>query len=146
MNYKALFQGTKSATTPIKVGLIGTGAFGKSFLFQARAVGQLEIPVVCDRELAVARQTCLAAGMTEAQLVSCHTADEARAAMERRVKDATDYGTTHLFVLEVLCYRLQPGLLEGKAVPLERLDPVARLGGHYATLGPQQTLPRPKVD
>lgn len=89
-----------------------------------------------------------AAGLTAvaADTVQACFVGEARAAMECRVKDATDYGTTHLFVLEVLCYRLQPGLLEGKAVPRERLDPVARLGGHYATLGPQQTLPRPKVD
>lgn len=80
--------------------------------------------------------------------VSAHTVaacfvGEARAAMEVRVHDVTDYGSTHLFVLEVLAYHVRPELLvDGRATGL---DAVARLGGSYATLGEQTTLPRPQT-
>jgi predicted homoserine dehydrogenase-like protein len=55
VNYTRIFQ----AAEPIKAGLIGVGAFGGSFLFQARAVARLAVPVVCDRDVAMAHQVCL---------------------------------------------------------------------------------------
>jgi len=50
MNYKQLFQ-FKGVTN---VGLIGTGAFGRSFLAQARRIPGIRVPVVCDQDLEVA--------------------------------------------------------------------------------------------
>lgn len=64
----------------------------------------------------------------------------ARVAMECRVHSATDLGSTHLFVLEVLAYELAVPLEDGR-VPVERLEPVARLGGDYALLGERIDAP-----
>ncbi len=80
------------------------------------------------------------------QVVEAPFVGEARSAMEVRVQSAQDLGGVHLFVLEVLRYHLQEGLLEEGRVPLHKLDPVARVGGTYALLGAEQSLPRPAVD
>ena len=87
-----------------------------------------------------------AAGLTAvaAHTVAACFVGEARAAMEVKVHDVTDYGSTHLFVLEVLAYHVREELLaDGRATGL---DAVARLGGSYATLGEQMTLPRPSTE
>jgi predicted homoserine dehydrogenase-like protein len=50
MNYKKLFQ-RKGVTN---VGLIGTGAFGRSFLAQVRRIPGIRVTVVCDQDFEVA--------------------------------------------------------------------------------------------
>lgn len=54
MNYHHLFQ----RSTPVKAGLIGAGAFGCSFLAQARYTPNLAVPVVCDRQIDLAQIAC----------------------------------------------------------------------------------------
>ena len=73
MNYKKLFQ-LKGVTN---VGLIGTGAFGRSFLAQSRLIPGVRVPVVCDQDLEVAEDACRQAGMAPADLKICHTASDA---------------------------------------------------------------------
>jgi len=69
----------------------------------------------------------------------------ARVAMECSLHSAQDLGSTHLLVLRVTAYVLEDGLLVDGRVPVERLEPVARLGGNYALLGEEITLPPPKT-
>ncbi len=64
MNYKKLFQ-FKEVT---KVGLIGTGAFGRSFLVQSRLISNIRVSVVCDQDLEIAEDACLQAGMAPENL------------------------------------------------------------------------------
>ena len=78
MNLKTVFQSSR----PINVGLIGMGAFGGSFLFQARAIPKLNVVAVCDRQVDIARQACLRAGMPEAKLAVCATEAEAQSAIK----------------------------------------------------------------
>ncbi len=59
MNYKKLFQSTDVTS----VGLMGTGAFGRSFLSPARWIPGIRVPVVCDYDLEVAEDACRQAGM-----------------------------------------------------------------------------------
>ena len=73
MNYKKIFQ-RKGVTN---VGLIGTGAFGRSFLAQARLIPGIRVPVVCDQDIEVAEDACRGAGMVPADLKICHTASDA---------------------------------------------------------------------
>ena len=78
MNFKTLFQSSR----PINVGLIGMGAFGGSFLFQAQAVPGLEVVAVCDRQVDIARQACLRIGLLEAKLAICSSEAEAQSAIK----------------------------------------------------------------
>ncbi len=73
MNYKKLFQ-LKGVTN---VGLIGTGAFGRSFLAQSRLTPGIRVPVVCDRDIKIAEDACLQAGLTQEDLKVCHTDSDA---------------------------------------------------------------------
>jgi len=69
VNYKNLFQ----STGVTNVGLIGTGAFGQSFLDQARLIPGIKVSVVCDRDIEIAEDACLQAGMVLEDLKICHT-------------------------------------------------------------------------
>jgi len=77
VNYHKLFQ-LKGITN---VGLIGTGVFGRSFLVQARLTPGTRVSVVCDRELEVAEEGCLQAGMAPADLKICRTDADANDAI-----------------------------------------------------------------
>lgn len=79
MHYKKIFQTSRV----IKVGLIGTGSFGSSFLFQAQAISQIDVVAVCDRDVSIARQACVKIGIAEEQLAVCSTIAEVQAAIER---------------------------------------------------------------
>ena len=59
MNYKKLFK----AEGVTNVGLIGTGAFGRSFLAQTQRIPDIRLPVVCDKDFETAKGACLNAGM-----------------------------------------------------------------------------------
>ena len=73
MNFQKLFQ-LKSVTN---VGLIGTGAFGRSFLGQSRLIPNIKVSVVCDQDLEIAENACLQAGLVPENLKVCHTESEA---------------------------------------------------------------------
>src|SRR5688572_15663366 len=78
MNYLNLWQGRD----PVRVGLIGTGAFGQNFVGQARLNPLLRVRVVCDRRVEAARSACLQAGMTEDDITLCASRQAALAALE----------------------------------------------------------------
>ena len=73
MNYQKLFQFNNITN----VGLIGTGAFGRSFLAQARFVPKIRIPVVCDQDFEIAQDACRQVGMAPDALKICHTESDA---------------------------------------------------------------------
>ena len=73
MNYKTLFK----STDVTRVGLIGTGAFGKSFLAQSRLTPGIRVVVVCDQEIETAEDACIQAGLAPEDLKVCHIASEA---------------------------------------------------------------------
>ena len=73
MNYKNLFK----STDVTHVGLIGTGAFGRSFLAQSCLTPGIRVPVVCDQNIAIAEDACLQTGLALEDLQVCHTESEA---------------------------------------------------------------------
>jgi len=72
VNCKNLFKSTGVTT----VGLIGTGAFGRSFLAQSRMTPGIRVPVVCDLDIEIAEDGCLQTGLTPEDLKVCHTESE----------------------------------------------------------------------
>ena len=89
MNYQKLFP----AKGVIKVGLIGAGAFGRSFLSQSRLNSNLRVPVVCDQDMGIAREACLQAGLSADELKICHTGSEANDAVSSGKTAVIDDGT-----------------------------------------------------
>ena len=73
MNYKKLFQFEGVS----HVGLIGAGAFGRSFLVQSRLMPGIEVPVVCDQDIVMAEDACLLAGIPSEKLAICRTGSAA---------------------------------------------------------------------
>ena len=73
MNCRTPFRSQET----VAAGLIGTGAFGNSFLSQSRSIPRLQVIGVCDLDLDAARAACLRAGWPEEALVSCTTEAEA---------------------------------------------------------------------
>ncbi len=73
MNYQNLFKSTGITN----VGLIGTGAFGRSFLTQSRWMPDIRVPVICDQDIEIAEKACLQAGLQPEDLKVCPTAAEA---------------------------------------------------------------------
>jgi len=71
-------------------------------------------------------------------LVAAPRPSAARVAMEGRLHSAHDLGSTHLFVIEVVRFHLDPEVVGDDGLVDERaLQPVARLGpSGYAALGP----------
>lgn len=70
----------------------------------------------------------------------------ARAAMECRLFQALDLGSTHLFVGEVLSFYVADELLKEGLVDRQNYHPVARLGGDgYTTLGEFLELPPVRI-
>ena len=69
MNYKNLFK----STDVTHVGLIGTGAFGRSFLAQSLRTPGISVPAVCDQDIEIAEEACLQAGFAPEDLKVCHT-------------------------------------------------------------------------
>ncbi len=72
MNYKNLLK----STDVTRVGLIGTGAVGKSFLAQSRMTPGTRIAAVCDQDVETAENACLQSGLGPEDLVVCHTESE----------------------------------------------------------------------
>ena len=88
MNFQLLFH----TENLVRTGLIGTGAFGHSFLFQAQRAPNLQVIAVCDQDVAAAHSACLDSGMAPADLAVCTTAAAARAALEAGKTVVTDDG------------------------------------------------------
>ena len=72
MNYEALFARHRDRT--VRMGLVGAGQFGATLIAQARAIPQLEIPIVCDRDVEAARSACRAAGFRQDEIEICDDA------------------------------------------------------------------------
>ena len=70
MNYTTLF----TTDRPVRVGLIGTGAFGTSFLAQASAIPNLIVTVVSDRNIEIGVAACRQAGRAQESIVACANA------------------------------------------------------------------------
>lgn len=66
----------------VRAGLIGVGEFGATFVGQARAIRQLEVPVLCDRAPERAMALYRAAGRTDDQIRLCDSRAEALSAFE----------------------------------------------------------------
>jgi flavin reductase (DIM6/NTAB) family NADH-FMN oxidoreductase RutF len=68
--------------------------------------------------------------------------------LEVQLDQALDLGDVHLFVLRVLGVHVRDDwLLPGETLRVDpaKLNPVARLGGTYAAIGPEIVLPRAVV-
>jgi predicted homoserine dehydrogenase-like protein len=77
VNYKNLFK----STDVTRVGLIGTGVFGKSYLAQSRMTPGTRIAVVCDQDVESAEDACLQTGLAPEDFKVCHTESETNAAI-----------------------------------------------------------------
>jgi flavin reductase (DIM6/NTAB) family NADH-FMN oxidoreductase RutF len=68
---------------------------------------------------------------------------DAPSILECRLVSAQDLGDVHLCVLEVVQFHVADRAWDAAAgmAQVAELDPVGRLGGTYATLGPEQRLP-----
>lgn len=73
MNYQRLFQ----ADQPVRVGLIGAGDFGRSFLFQANQLTTLTVVAICDRDTAMARRAALHSGLKPHKIAVCQNPSDA---------------------------------------------------------------------
>ena len=69
MNYKNLLK----LNGVTHVGLIGTGAFGRSFLAQSRLTPGIRVTVVCDQDIEIAEDACRQAGLAPEDLKVCHS-------------------------------------------------------------------------
>jgi predicted homoserine dehydrogenase-like protein len=69
VNYQNLFKSTGITN----VGLIGTGAFGRSFLAQSRWMPHIRVPVICDQDIEIAEKACRQAGLLPGDLKVCPT-------------------------------------------------------------------------
>lgn len=82
MNYELLFPGPGAA--PVRYALTGAnGGFARSLLMQTRAMPALAPVALCDLDLDGLRATCASLGYPDAELVTCRTPEEVRAAAGR---------------------------------------------------------------
>lgn len=98
MHYGALLAAAGEAK--VRIAVIGTGDFGRSFVFQSCRAPGMEVVAVCDTEIAAATASLARAGFDAARIATARDAAEARAASsEGRLVATTD-----------------PAVLEGLAV------------------------------
>jgi predicted homoserine dehydrogenase-like protein len=81
MNYQALFAAAGGRRA--RAGLVGVGQFGVSLVSQSRAVHQLEVVALCDREVSRAVEACRRAGFDPSQYALCEGEAQAARALER---------------------------------------------------------------
>lgn len=79
MNYHTLYA---SITSPVSACLVGGGAFGQSFLAQARHIKKLSARIAVDLDLETAGKAFAAAGLSPADIRLCAKATEAKAAFD----------------------------------------------------------------
>lgn len=81
MNYESLLAGR--LTRPVRAALVGAGEFGYSLIARSRVLPTLQVPVVCDRDIARARAALSRAGVPQDQVVVADGIQQALAALER---------------------------------------------------------------
>jgi len=111
LNYRKLLQ----STAVTNVGLIGTGAFGQSFLAQSRLVPGIKVPVVCDQNIEIAVKACLQAGLTGQDLKVCRTESDANDAFASG-KTAVTSDATLLMTLPIEVVVEASGMPEAGAI------------------------------
>ena len=80
MNYQSLFDRSDKIA---RAALIGVGEFGRSLVSQSRSIDNLEVSVLCDRNLVAARDACRRAGIPEDAIALCDSPVSARKHLER---------------------------------------------------------------
>ncbi|MBY8858540.1 hypothetical protein K7711_18820 [Nocardia sp. CA2R105] len=79
MNYELLFP--EQGAAPVRYALTGAnGGFARSLLMQTRAMPALAPVALGDLDPDGRRTTCIERGYPDAELITCHTPDEVRAA------------------------------------------------------------------
>ena len=85
------------------VALIGTGAFGRSFLAQSSLIPGIKVTAVCDQDIELAKAVCLQTGLAPEDLKVCHTESEANDAIANgRTAVVSDAGLLPDLPIEVL--------------------------------------------
>ena len=79
MNYHSRYAAIRA---PIDTCIVGGGAFGQSFLAQARFIAKLSARIAVDLSADIAARALEAAGVPKSQIRPCHSAVEAKAAWE----------------------------------------------------------------
>lgn len=79
MNYHALLSQTHRV---VRAALIGAGEFGCTLVAQSRGIDNLDVCVLCDRNLQSARDACSRAGIPEDAVAVCDSPTSARKALE----------------------------------------------------------------
>ncbi|MCP5149982.1 MAG: flagellar biosynthesis protein FlgA [Ectothiorhodospiraceae bacterium] len=81
MNYELLFAA--AGASAVRVGLVGAGEFGRSFVAQALAAPGLDVVAVADTDVERARATYRSAGVDDAAVAVCDGVAAAAASLER---------------------------------------------------------------
>jgi predicted homoserine dehydrogenase-like protein len=79
MNYHALLS---QSGRVVRAALIGAGEFGRSLVSQSRSIDNLDLRVVCDRNLETARDACRRAGVPEKAIAVCDSPASARKTLD----------------------------------------------------------------
>jgi predicted homoserine dehydrogenase-like protein len=82
MIYEQLFE----RLTPgrrVRAGVIGTGSYAMAVITQAQVIPQLDVSVVCDRDIEAARRAYHHAGLDDDNFVICDSRRQAAAALEQ---------------------------------------------------------------
>ena len=79
MDYHTLLSQTDRV---VRAALVGAGEFGRTLVAQSRGIGNLDICVLCDRDLQSARDACARAGIPADAVAVCDSPASARRALE----------------------------------------------------------------
>lgn len=82
MIYQQLFE-RFGAGKVVKVGVIGTGSYATAVITQSQVISQLDVSVVCDRDVEAARRAYHLAGLSDDAFVICDSRQQALAALEQ---------------------------------------------------------------
>lgn len=88
MNFDHFFPATDDRI--VTAGLVGAGQFGASLINQAQHMPRLEVPFLCDLDLALAKKAFLDAGIDEGDIVIADNVSAAMRAFEAGKKIVTD--------------------------------------------------------
>jgi len=82
MIYQQLFE-RFGAGKVVKAGVIGTGSYATAVITQSQGIPQLDVSVVCDRDVEAARRAYRHAGLSDDAFVICDSRQQALAALEQ---------------------------------------------------------------
>ena len=80
MNYHALLS---QSSQLVRAALIGVGDFGRSLVSQSQTIGNLDVCVLCDRDLQRARDACRRAGIPDDAVAVCDSPASARKSFDK---------------------------------------------------------------